>query len=439
MQVITGGLIDFEINDIITETNKNIFKDYDFYLHTEEEDIWVQYLKTVEIYSSYNENLTDFIYVTFDLPLGDYAKDILKYSDNLEATLQYYKDDELISNRYKIIITNVDDNTRNSVLNYETKETLNKIGLINIEAQCVLREVEALRTTLIDGSYRNTNVEDVMVNILKLESEKSEIEGEAINLQIDLYEPDNKRSYEHIIFPTGTKLLDVPTYLQEGEYGVYNTGIGVFLTKIKEDSTLFIYPLFNYERYDKEEKKINIYYSQTDTLNQIENTYKEDGDVIKILAGTTTESIDTGENTLINQGVGLMENDPRAPLYKETVVTDDEAITDQNNRLSAEKMKDKRDKVDKYSYIGNEANGFKYRSTMIQRMMSYYQIKWNFSDSSLLYPGMPVKYIYEDKDEGMVELTGTLLCSYTRWVKNSNVETSVLFISVIKPSAYLEI
>lgn len=439
MQVITGGLIDLEINDIITETNENVFKDYAMYLHTTEEDVWVQFLKTVEIYSSYNENLTDFIYVTFDLPLGDYAKDILKYSDNLEATLEYTKDDELISNRYKLIITNVVDNIRNSDLNNETKETLNKLGFINLEAQLVLREMEALRTILIDGSYRNTTVEDVMYTILKLDSEKATVEGETIDLAIDIYEPDNTKNYEHILFPTGTKLLDVPTYLQEGDYGVYNASIGVFLTNIKDKITLFVYPLFNYERYDKEEKKLNIYYSQTDTLNQIENTYKEEGDVIKILAGTTTESKDTGENDLIDSGVGIVSDDPRAPLYKETVVTDDEAVTDQSNRLTGDKMKKRRDNVDKYTYIGNESNGFKYRSAMIHKFMSYYTIKWNFSDTSLLYPGMPVKYIYEDNDEGMIELTGTLLCSYTRWVKNSNVETTLLFIAVIKPSAYLEL
>ena len=66
-------------------------------------------------------------------------------------------------------------------------------------------------------------------------------------------------------------------------------------------------------------------------------------------------------------------------------------------------------------------------------MSAIYTLQWSFSNSELIYPGMPCSFIYEDNERDIVELKGMILNVYEVYEANTNTTNSLLTIAVQKP------
>ena len=92
-----------------------------------------------------------------------------------------------------------------------------------------------------------------------------------------------------------------------------------------------------------------------------------------------------------------------------------------------------KDKVNKDKYVGNQSNLYKVRSDYNKAMSAIYTLQWSFSNSELIYPGMPCSFIYEDNERDIVELKGMILNVYEVYEANTNTTNSLLTIAVQKP------
>lgn len=442
MDLVSGGLLDIEINKIIATKNmKASGTEYKLILHTEDLDLGIQLLNTVEILRDYNGNIGDYVLVNFILMAGDYIKDIQPKKANLEMTIISVAGGITTSNRYKLIITNNNADVYGSKYTKITREELNKKEPLIIEAQCVPREIEAVRGLYVDGIFRSTTVKNLLLTEFKHGFDKIKLEGTPLTVNVNVSEPNNDFNYGHIVIPTGTKLMDLPSYLQNTNYGVYNGNIGTYLQKYNDPklNTLFVYPLYDETRFEKATKKLMIYNTNTSKLDYIENTYSVDGDLVKIIAGYNTRSLDNGENDLTNHGVGIVSSNPYLVMERNVAVTDSNANVYKQSHMSGQSIKDKKDGVNLDTYIGHESNLYKHRSDLSKRTMSIFQITWSFPDIELLYPGMPVMYLYEDETHGIVKLTGVLQSVFARYSNTNKTLTALLNIAVIKPAIYLEL
>lgn len=442
MGALTGGMIDLEIEKIISGSKEDIGSfTYEVQLHTKDRDIPITLLQQVEVLRNYNMYTGDYIIVNFSIEGGTFYKDIYPNKDNLEMTLikkyniEKNKEDEVT--RYKFVIQNNDVNISASVYTKMSRETLDKTYQINVQGQCVLRELEGIRSLNVDGIYKNATLKDIIISEFSNATSSITLEGSPMDIRLSMVEPDNNYVYKNVLVPTGINLIDLPSYLQNGDYGIYNGSIGTYIQYYNNKPTVYIYPIYNTSRYDDVTKRLMVYHSNTSRFNFVQTTYSIDGDLIKILAGGDTASEDSGDNVITNIGDTFISSIPEQVMNTAFQITDDKITLDKSTLLRGASVKERRDGVVKSIYLGSESNLYKYRSKFIRNTMAIYQVKWNYGDIDLIYPGMPVCFVFEDETNGIMELKGIVQACYNRFSMSYKINTGMLSLLVMKPNVYL--
>lgn len=439
----TGSLIEMDIQDIISTDNPwKEASEYEIILHTPYKDIDITYLKLIETVRNYSKSIGDEIYITFNMLGGDFILDVYPYRDNLELSITELSTNKLKvlgENRYKLVMVNNNANVYGSKYTAATREDLNKSEIVRVVGQCVDRVVEALRITQVEGIYENTTLKEIMTAEFKEKIANIQLDGENVEVDIDIVEPHNNNTIEQLVIPSGIYALDFPSYLQNTVYGVYNANIGTYIQKIKDRTTLFVYPLYDVNRFDNSEaSKMVVYFTNNLRYNAIDNTFKMDGKVLKILAGGSLRSVDNAENDFMSEGDGYIRVLPEQMMNRNAVVTNDSMNLDSSTHLEGTKFKDRRDGADKPVFLGNEVNMYKYRSGINRATMGTYQFQWYYSAPELIYPGMPVQYIYEDGNGNVNKLEGVVqvvISKYDKLLKS--VATLITFLAK-KPIVYNE-
>lgn len=433
MQVTS--LIDLEINNIVRHPNKKVNnKEYELFVHTPEKDIRITLLKSIETMRDYAINVGDYVLVTFILFGGDMIKDVYPYRNNLELTIIEYIDGVINKNdRYKFVMSNNTANINTARYSKLSREILNGSEQFTIEGQCIDRELEVLRASYSDGIFRSTTVKDVMLSELKTVSEKTSIDGSSSIVDISITEPNNDRLYSHINIPTGTGVLDLPSFLQETDYGVYNGFIGTYLQRYNDRKIIFIYPVYSRESFDKNKVKLMIYQAPNSKYDFVENTFKVDGDIINILATSELTTIDTGQNELIDAGNSIVTINSETILARNSEVTTKSMMLDSESNIRGYKLNEKEDGVNRSVYLGSASNNlYKHRSHIVKNSMAVYQLLWHHCDIDILIPGIGLCFVYEDIDKGIVKLNGTLLSVFSRYDNGLKTTSAVINIAVEK-------
>lgn len=437
----TSNLIDIDINQIIK--NNNIAKDfsYQFILHTEDDDIELSQIESYETLQDFNNNIGDYNLLTFNIAMGTYIKKIYPNRDNLTFTiLKTFNNTELEpqSAEYKFVIVN-DKGSSEDSSHYKTmsEEQLNKSEMKRVEAQVYLIELEALRNSYIDGTFKNVTVQELIGFSYAKSNEELEVQGNPLNLKIDIAEPDNDMRYNNLMIPSGILLQDLPIFLQNGEYGVYNGGCGTYLQKYNNELTAFVYPLYSTKRFENtNDTKLMIYNPGNLKLNTIENTWTKDGDIIKIVAGSGVKVLDQGSSNLLDKGESLVASRPEQIFNRAGSISDEGILVDNSDTLNINSVTTRKDGISKSRYIGNESNMYKQRTQMVKDTMATYQIPWYFSYPEIIYPGMPVCYVFEDESRGTVKLYGSVQVLMTKVSQAKKTVNSLLIICVGSDNVY---
>lgn len=431
------GFIQAEVEKILKYNNpfKNNAK-YEVIIHTEDDTIDVEFLESIDVMRNYNTNIADYINIRFKIILGTYAKRVYPYRDNLICSVRKsYTDDydNATSNIYKMVIIS-DGGGMETSQNVKklTEDEMNKSGVVTVEAQLYLREVEGLRSLHVDGIFKEITLKEVMQGLFAISAEKVQLDGENMQYRIDVAEPANQIQYKNLVLPTGLTLDALPSYLQGKDYGVYNGGIGTYIQNYKGNNVVFIYPLYSTERYDNSEDRdvLTIINTNTSLYDVVENNWCRTGNNVFLLAGSNTSSSDPGTNALINAGDALIMTPPEKFFTKNFEVGDDGVMLDTEQQLKGTTIKTRRDGIVKAKYVGPESNMYKQRTMAILQTLATYTIPWNFSNTDIIYPGMPCCYMFEDATLGLVKLYGTVQATYSRYSKPHGTETGMIVIKV---------
>ena len=437
---VRGSLIDLDIQDIVSNTNPHKKdRSLEIILHTENKDIPIEYLKLYEVMRNYSKYVGDYIVITFNMLGGEFIEDVYPYRDNLELTVIETSPytDEITSNiRYKFVMINNNANVYGSEYTMAQREELNRTKIIRVEGQLIDRAVEGLRMLQVEGIYRNQTIKDILLAEFKEKIDTLQLDGASLDVNIDIVEPSNTSTVSQMVLPTGVYLLDFPSYLQHSIYGVYNADIGTYVQRIDDKINIFIYPLCDPNRFDSVDKKAMVFFTNNIRYNSVDNTFKQDGGILKILAGTSLRSLDNAENDFISEGSGYIKAYPQQMINRNVMVTDDSLTFDSTANLEGTKFKERKDGADRPIYVGNEVNMYKYRSVMTRRMMGLYQFQWHYSTADRFYPGMPVQYIYEDKYGKLMQLEGTIQVVYSKYDKVLETTSTMITFLAKKPIVY---
>lgn len=409
-----------EVKNIISQSRGATLFDIKGILHTEKEDIAVWDINPIITERDYLKSVGDTRIIRFKVPLGDYVNRIHPFRENLEFTIRRTPiatggdkrkvNSTLSVTRYKAIF-----NPKNnppigaSDIQMHNIEDLNRIDLVEVQIELCHRSLEPLRIKSTSGVFQKQTLSSFIKAIMGYEANQITIEGKPCIDAVDIVEPDNDSTLPHITVPAGTRVLNLPTFLQE-KVGVYNRGIGTFFQVYRGKKTIFVYPVYDTERFKGNSPRVIFYAVPQDKLPQLDKSYMEEGDILKIAVTAQRVYTDTAELAMMNGGNGF-RMPAAAAFMKKPVVTDETGPKANRARLNHETIiKSRKDGLNYAPVVqkGPSNNPHTQMSRIWKNTLGQLDIVWENADEELIYPGMPCRYIYLSQGKA-ISVHGTIL------------------------------
>lgn len=401
-----------DITEILTDGVKPIKHHYQALVHTEKEDFPAFKIMSMDDEKDYANNVYDRRVVVIRLFLGDYVKRLYPFRSNLEISIKRTVLSETSDNddpnfkqkvvRYKAFY----DPRKNQPVTGSAVETmsaddLSRAETVDVELEIVDRNYEALRQKTVQGIFRNLTAKNMIHNLLGGESMKVTVDGKPAIDGLDIVEPDNTSPRVQYIFPSGTYIQHLPTFIQEEQGGVYQSGIGTYWQMYKDKKFWFIYPLFDTKRFKKsKDDKLVIYSAPPDRFPAIDRSYKKDGALIKIVTNRDPQIADDQDFSSMNSGGGFRMLDSRNLLTKPVKITDEGPVGARGNINHEVVAKDRKD-GNNYAptLMDSSSNPYLQYTKLLARNVARIDVVWENSNPELIYPGMPCRFMYLDYDK----------------------------------------
>ena len=277
------------------------------------------------------------------------------------------------------------------------EDALDLSQLNPIEFQLIPKSVDQMRMISVGGIYREATTEDVVKAILTKESQNLDLSDELKPKGVHMVESNMNKEREHIIIPQGTKLVDLPTLIQNKCGGIYSSGLGFFY----QDKHWYLFPSYDTTRYEDTQEKITIINVPQNKLVGFERTYREEGDSTIILATGNVQFIDNSDRRQLQYGNGLRYAD--ASLFMEDFSeTKDNKTKIARGENANEVLTTERESEKQNVHVVDRrisANPAAEYSSMAFREGAIFSLLWENADPEIIYPGVPVKLLYLLKDE----------------------------------------
>lgn len=438
-----GSELQLEIDPVLNnDTGITNGMTYKLILSTPKLDITIGIIVSIDVKRDYSGNVGDYITVDFLTYDNIYFRDIHPYKDNLELTIISKVKDKETKERYKFAILNQKATDANPLAKQDRSQ-LGTTGFQRVLGQCLDRGIEAIKSVTINAIYRSTTVKNLMISELaNLKSYNISVDGSEVCPSLTFTkDPDNEQTYDHIIVgatkgdTVGVKALDFPSFLQNTKYGVYNGNIFTYYQKYEGKPSIFVGPLFDGQLYNNcDKKKLLIVRPNGMNYDQIENTFLEDGDILRVVVKSKVQAIDEGENTFMSDGSSYTFTNPKAIADRDISISGNSVSTDPNKRMQTHTIKDRRDANTSTNYLGTVVNLYKERSKYVKASMAIYQFQWVSCDIDLIYPGMPVCYMYYENKRGIMKLYGIVQSTFSTYSGESKSRVGLINIAVEKSS-----
>mgnify|MGYP001027400243 CR=1 FL=1 len=313
------------------------------------------------------------------------------------------------------------------------------MNFIDIQFQLSDPSVIGCLMSKVGGIFRDVTQKDLLQGLMGVgltpSSNPSTLKSETYTgvRGVNIVEPTNIKRYTQVWINPTTRLVDLPMALQK-EYGVYSSGLGYYLT----NGHWFIYPLRDYNAFNVTEKTLTILNIPKQEGIGVDKTYRVEGKKVFILAGNRTEMKDVANDAFLNVGNGIR-------YVRASSLLDDLHETSENKTTMR-----KSDTVKQYLiYESPEGrnniqypeniltdNPYPLLSDMSAGLGRMVMVDWLEADPQLLYPGMPVRFLYS-KDGKVVTLDGTLFAAKSVTmasdkVSNQEARTSVSMVIYVK-------
>lgn len=411
-----------EVEEIIYNKRKPTRKKISVMVHTEKEGFPVYNILSIDTVSDYANAIGDDIEIKFRMLFGDYVLRLFPYRNNLELTVKREiliegtnkpdPDYPIQTIRYKAMFS-MDENIVVDVSQFKLidHESLNKMDIVTVKLQLIDRWLEPFRVKMITSSvFQNKTQKQLLHSITGAESSLIQVDGQPALQGLDIVEPDNTEVRTQIMFPDGKRVVDLPTYLQEKSNGVYNAGIGCYFAYWKELRYWFIYPLYKVSRFDEDTDKAIFYNVPEERFQGVNRTYKKEGKTLKVACTGAKKYAEATDQYSLNEGVGFRMAAANAYMKKPIEIKEEGPVGKRTNLNFEVGMAYREDNLNFASWTQQRisSNPFVEYSRFVHRQSARVDVVWEQSDPTLLYPGMPCKYIFLEKNQ-IKELKGTIL------------------------------
>lgn len=411
--------ISVEVNNILANGAKKVHGYYycNFYIKGK----IYQSLKitNIDIYKDYLNNYCDEILIDVKLSSGTYENEFVPNKENIEVKIFHKpisenslnedltQDIALIEGR--AVLTDKENQFFSNPTSALDRETRDKMSIQTVTFQVVNPILEAFRMQSTGGIFRLTTGADLIKTMLLNVTNVNDVDVTYKVKGVDVAPGFNAEVKNHINIPQGTKLLDVPDYINKNVEGIYPAGLGFYLQK----DIWYLYPVYDVEQFNKSNRTLTILRVPSDVLPVTDRSFVTSKNNVTIIANKSTTLTDDSDIAQLNQGNGLRFTDAKA-IMEDFVAIDGNKATASRGKNVNEFIMDKRD-----TQLNNvvsptakiSSNPYYEMSKIASRNGSMIDVLWEYSDSTLLHPGMPVRFMTQQGD-GISITYGVLLAAH---------------------------
>lgn len=412
-----------DVKDIIESRDKITNQVKKMRIHTKESDFDVWKIIEIQENHDYVADTAGSLIVRFLIGLGDYVYKLYPFRDTLEASLKTLPmtsqtgfDDEADSPtiRYRAIL----DMKYNKALTGERisnqdYETLNQSDIVEVRLELQDRNLEVVRSSILSGGcYSQITAHKLLTSVMMSRSNQYIVDGKPSVECFNIVKPDNEEAMGTVAIPSGLKTVLLPTFIQERGLGIYKTGLGTHFQRFQGKASLFIYSLYDTDRFDEDVERVIFFSVPQDKLSGIDKTWRKEGKVLYVACTGSQQYNDDSQMGDLNKGVGFRMADARSVQGKPALIQSNQVVADRSRLNTEIGTRDRADGIYYAPVVEGSANPFKYYSQVAARQVSQTNLIWENSAADLLYPGMPCKYVFLDQGEYR-EIKGVVLGKYS--------------------------
>lgn len=356
------------------------------------------YVDVLTITQDFSKNATDDIQVSVQLYPEDIQKLITKQSDLYTDILIEYVEptsEQIILNekpiqlQYKVLLHDLSGLTkRYGVKAFEQTDQSKTVSntqssvMVKVSMQLMGENEHTVNKSSFIGTAKDVTIEDFMKYAASVMGVK----------KLNIVPPDNVTKYQHINIPPNYSNFRAAFEYLQSKYGVYANGFRNYIT----DGTLFIYPPFNMK--SERTPKLTVLRLSENTGSGATNYHELKGKDLTIISSSPLSS-----KTLSNVG---SENDGNTLMFvRSDGVLDGQVKKDNGMSLTnisatigsrADSSISKGSAVPKYA--DTSLNIYKQASTFSENNTEIMVFGWDYARIKIIEPGMPLTFVYDEKD-----------------------------------------
>lgn len=353
---------------------------------------------------------SELIQIRARLQPGIYFDQLVKYRDALTCQLIISSGTDRVMKEYVAVpLTDKDVHTESNSNIANNTDALNTINLIPYEFQLIDKGYAKIRNVPASNIFMMANVRDALMTIMEQSTQGIGLTGYDRYKGLELYEPvDNVNNYRQIIFPSGTRLKDVPQFLQNhNEHGVYSKGLGSFY----KQNHWWIYPLYNTERVKTHPRPLNLIRVPQNKIPDLNSTFYVTPTALTIILTGKADHTDQADIRKQNDGVG------QRLIMGDAIAGDTghhynagKAITTRADSMQEYKLSDRRNGEEWIPIDPNPTGNIMVSlSENARNQGEILQVEWRNGDTGYLEPGHPLTYQYFYDDDTVYVRRGVLL------------------------------
>lgn len=255
---------------------------------------------------------------------------------------------------------------------------------------------EQIRMMTTGGIYRDMTTTEVLHGVMSMISGSLDLDKASAIYGVDMVPGNNQIRRDHVVIPHGTPVVDLARYVQEEAGGIYGSGIGQYL----QDGIWYIYPEYDIVRFDATTRSLTILNVPDNRLPKIERSYVFDGERVIVIATGTTKHMDVSEELQLNLGNAVQYVVGSNIMDGFCGVSKNKAVVNRDNNMRKITLGKRRTGLNNTPMSPRRITDNKFRETseLAKRIGTYIQLEWQNAQPDLVYPGMPVRYVYVDGD-----------------------------------------
>lgn len=375
-------------------------------LHTPTHNFGAIFVSDMSLLRDYMNKFSDVMSITATFSKATIIKEILPHAKNLEATVtltplanvpDYVKLDNVSINQFRCkayLYENPQDLIKANLGTDTIGNTASADDIGYLQLQLVNPIQDALRTKTFGGVIRNCTGKDAIQAILTKYSQQSGIESRYTVDGVDFQSGYSEEVLEHILIPHLTPVIRVPKLIEELAGGIYPTGMNYYL----QGKFWHVWSPYDTTRYGKDTRSMTVINVPENKLAQIEKSFRVTPQQLIVLCTGKVDFKQIAEKNMLNNPAAVRFVDARKILGGIGHTGGNRLVVSAAENINA--FQD----ADMAAYNPNNfAPEAETRITdnylleygkLAKKKGAFLQFAWEHSIDNLIYPGMPVRFIY---------------------------------------------